>query len=241
MKHLLLISILSVGLFYGSCQNKAASDNNKFANLTVEEFEKQINEGHNYQLIDVRTPEEFSEGHLYNSLNINYNSNDFESQISKQDKTKTTYVYCLSGGRSAAAVNKMKSMGFTEVHNLEGGILKWKSAGKSIETNPVAGKDKSLTKEAFEKLISSENYVLVDYQAVWCAPCKKMAPILEKIANARKEKLTLVKIDIDENAAFASERGIDEIPLLELYKNGKLVWKHLGYIDEKTILKETHL
>lgn len=72
-------------------------------------------------LVDVRTPEEFAEGHLENAKNINWYDQNFADNFSAVDKDKTIYVYCKMGGRSAKAQEKLKSLGFNHVVNLEGG------------------------------------------------------------------------------------------------------------------------
>src|SRR5690606_16096609 len=72
-------------------------------------------------LIDVRTPEEFSAGHLENAENINWYDADFSDRFKTVDKNKTIYLYCKMGGRSAKAQEKLKSLGFANVVDLEGG------------------------------------------------------------------------------------------------------------------------
>ncbi|MFD0796625.1 rhodanese-like domain-containing protein [Maribacter chungangensis] len=72
-------------------------------------------------LIDVRTPQEYHSGHLENAQNINWFDADFADKFSVIDKDKTIYVYCKVGGRSAKAQEKLLSMGYKNVINLEGG------------------------------------------------------------------------------------------------------------------------
>ncbi|MCK0191234.1 rhodanese-like domain-containing protein [Arenibacter sp. F20364] len=72
-------------------------------------------------LVDVRTPEEFSAGHLENAENINLYDPNFTDKFKAVDKDKTIYLYCKMGGRSAKAQEKLKSLGFSHVVNLEGG------------------------------------------------------------------------------------------------------------------------
>ena len=72
-------------------------------------------------LLDVRTPEEYAEGHIPGSVNVPLQSID-KVASALADKTKTVFVYCRSGARSSQAVAFMKQMGYTEVHNI-GGIL----------------------------------------------------------------------------------------------------------------------
>lgn len=150
-------------------------------------------------------------------------------------------VYCLAGGRSGEAAEKMKEKGFTEVYNMKGGMMKWNAANKPVEKGTSAPASKGISLADFNKQITSDKYVLVDYNAKWCKPCKKMVPMLEGVADKRKDKVILVKIDADENKELLKEKGIDAIPVVELYKDGKLVWKHSGEIDEATLLKETKL
>ncbi|REJ81985.1 MAG: rhodanese-like domain-containing protein [Bacteroidetes bacterium] len=84
-------------------------------------------------LLDVRTPEEFSEGHIPGAINIDYNAENFKSEIEKLDKSKQYNVYCRSGRRSAAAMEMMEQSGFNKVINLEGGILGWQEAGYEVK------------------------------------------------------------------------------------------------------------
>jgi rhodanese-related sulfurtransferase len=97
--------------------------------LYVAKYEKKITEP-NIQLIDVRTSEEFSEGHIENAVNIDVTANDFDAKVASLDKEKPVMVYCKSGGRSAKASARLKELGFKTITDLEGGITNWKSENK---------------------------------------------------------------------------------------------------------------
>lgn len=84
--------------------------------------------------LDVRTPEEFKEGHLVNALNINVEGATFDSEVSKLDKDATYAVYCRSGRRSSVAIDRMKDAGFTNLVNMNAGILEWEAAGLPLVT-----------------------------------------------------------------------------------------------------------
>ncbi len=84
----------------------------------------------NVILVDVRTPEEFEAGHLDNAKNINWYDADFAEQLNTVSKDQTIYVYCKLGARSAKAQEKLKSLGYAHVVNLEGGYDAWKNAHK---------------------------------------------------------------------------------------------------------------
>lgn len=92
--------------------------------------EKIINQ-EQIQLLDVRTPEEFQEGHLENAININWNDPNFIQQTHHLDKTQPLYIYCKSGRRSAAAAQQLSEEGF-EVYDLKGGIDNWKQNNHPI-------------------------------------------------------------------------------------------------------------
>ena len=243
MKKIILASLLIIGISVTSCQSQTKGNSSKQINTTipVDEFDKKLSETKDVQLVDVRTPEEYQEGHLKNALNYNINGSDFDNQLSKLDKTKPVMVYCLAGGRSAEAADIMEKKGFTEVYNMQGGIMKWNAANKPTDKNPASPVKKGMSMADFNKQITSDKYVLVDYNAKWCKPCKKIVPMLEALAEKKKDKLILLKVDADENKDLLKEKGMDAIPVIELYKDGKLVWKHSGEIDEATLLKETKL
>ena len=100
--------------------------------VNVASFEMKILD-ENVQLIDVRTPEEYAEGHLKNATNICVTCGAFEKEIEVLDKTKPVLVYCKMGGRSAKAAAKLKEQGFKSITDLDGGITAWKNEGKLIE------------------------------------------------------------------------------------------------------------
>lgn len=232
---------ISLVMIFASCQvegnkNKDGSIN---ASISVDDFENKLLASP--QLIDVRTPEEFNEGHLKGALNFNINADDFEKQIATLDIHKPVLVYCLSGGRSSSAAEIMGEKGFIEIYNLQGGIMKWNAANKLLEGGNVNKASQGMNLNDFNKLITNSKYVLVDYNAKWCKPCIKMSPMLDSIATLKKEKLILVKIDADENKNLLKEKGIESLPVLELYNGGKLIWSHNGEIDKATLLKETKL
>lgn len=78
-----------------------------------------------YQIIDVRTPTEFDEGHIEKAINVDYKGANFIENISAFDKSKTLLIYCRSGNRSGKASIIMDSLGFTKIYDLEGGFMNW--------------------------------------------------------------------------------------------------------------------
>lgn len=224
----------------GLCALLIACDGNKNDKTTssktvnTETFSKETNES-DVQIIDVRTPEEFAQGHIENAVNINIMDNNFETEISKLDKSKKTLVYCKSGGRSSDAAQKLSSMGFENISNLEGGLLAWQNAGLKVIQGNEQSND-SFTKESFLKTVKEKHHlVLVDFNAEWCGPCKKLSPIVDALQKKYPNDFYLLKVDVDKHNALAQELKIESIPLLYLYKDGELVWQELGLVDEAII------
>ena len=243
MKHLkiaiLFSSLLFVGINFSSCQNteKSRDQTTKGGKISVDEFEKKINSGQNTQLIDVRTPEEYNNGFVKGAKNIDWNGTSFENEIKKLDKEEAVYVYCLSGGRSDAAASKMKELGFKEVYDMQGGMMAWNNAGKAIVTTNSGIENPGMSLDDYTKQITSQKLVLVDFNAPWCAPCKKMAPMLEEIALEKQNKLSFIKINADENKQLARSLKITDLPVLMIYKNGKIVWQKIGLTEKAELLK----
>ena len=84
------------------------------------------------------------------------------------------------------------------------------------------------TEEAFDKLITGELPVLVDFWATWCGPCRMIAPIVEEIANQYADKVVVAKVDVDEMGELAQRYRIMNIPTLLLFQKGEVVDKAIG-------------
>jgi rhodanese-related sulfurtransferase len=80
-----------------------------------------------FVVLDVRTPEEFKEGHIEGAVNVNFNSKAFREEIGRLDRQKTYLVYCRTGRRSKEAVRIMQDLGFTHLVLFEGDIVGWKA------------------------------------------------------------------------------------------------------------------
>ena len=92
--------------------------------------------------------------------------------------------------------------------------------------------DANFKKEALESNIP----VLVDFYADWCGLCKAMTPVIREVAQSTEGNARVVKIDIDKNQRAAQAYGISGVPTFILFKQGKILWRHSGMIDKKTLL-----
>ena len=221
--------LLFVALFLGNCTGNSQQQTGY--NLSATEFAEKMNELSKAPVVDVRTPKEFSNGHLQRAKNIDWNGSNFESEISTLDKAKPVLVYCLSGGRSASAAAKMRSIGFKEVYEMNGGIMKWRAASLPEESTNTAG----MTMDEFDALVNTDKKVLIDFYADWCGPCKKMAPYLEAMKKEMADSVVIVRINADINQALAKQLTVDALPTLLLYKGKKESWRHTGFISQEKL------
>lgn len=204
-------------------------------NYNPAEFAGLIRENPSFPVIDVRTPGEFSKGHLQNAVNFDWNGKNFEKQLASVNKEEPVLVYCLSGGRSSSAAASMRAMGFSRVYELEGGIMKWRAAGLP-ETAAAADIPEGMSMDRYNELVKQDKKVLVDFYADWCVPCKKMKPYLEEISRDMADEVVVLRINVDENRSLCQQLKIDEIPVLRIYQKGKMTWNNTGFIEKKEVV-----
>ena len=89
----------------------------------------------------------------------------------------------------------------------------------------------------FQEIIMQDKPTLVDVFATWCGPCKTMHPILEDIKSRVGDRATIIKVDIDQNEALAMQYGIQSVPTLMIFKQGKLVWREAGVHSADTMVE----
>lgn len=95
---------------------------------------------------------------------------------------------------------------------------------------------KQVTEENFNaEVLNSDAPVLVDYWAEWCGPCKMIAPILDETAADYAGKLTIAKLNVDDNQALAARYGVRGIPTLMLFKNGAVVGTKVGALSKSQL------
>lgn len=124
-----VIALFAAALLLAGC-----SSSNSANNLSVNEFSTKAAEP-GVITLDVRTPGEFAEGHIEGARLIDFQSGNFENEIAALDKNATYAVYCRSGNRSGQAVKVMQEAGFTNVFNMNGGVIDWSNAGLPLVGN----------------------------------------------------------------------------------------------------------
>jgi rhodanese-related sulfurtransferase len=129
MRLTLLSTVLSLTFFLFACHALPAQ--NGVEVLEVAAFQTKI-ASPKVQLVDVRTPQEFSTGHITDAQNINFYDAEFRAKVDVLDKNKPIAVYCAAGGRSSKATNVLRDLGFKQIIDLKGGMTAWKAANKPV-------------------------------------------------------------------------------------------------------------
>ncbi len=228
-----IITLLIFNFACGQTQSQ-----NVVEKVDAEKFKQLVESGEGI-LLDVRTPEEVAQGYINGASTIDFYDENFESKVNMIQKDKPVYVYCKAGGRSSQAAEMMKKNGFKKVYNLEGGMNAWNGKGFPV-TKPEGVKDeniKQLTLDEFNKMLKTNQPVLVDFHTLWCSPCRKMAPVVDKIATDFKGRAIVLRIDVDNSKEVAKQYQIQGVPVFILFKNGIQKWKQSGIMTEADLSK----
>jgi len=233
MKHSFFTSLLLTVLALTSCaQNEKTKK--EAINLSAAAFQVAIQK-QNIQILDVRTATEYASGHIKNAMQANWNDQkEFENRTQYLDKQKTVYVYCQAGGRSAAAQAYLIEKGF-DVVNLEGGLSNWKVKNLPVEGN---ANTQQMMVADFDKVVASNNLVLIDIGAIWCPPCIKMQPVIEKIKKKMGDKLYFLAVDGGIDIDVMKHLSFEALPTFIIYKNGKEVWRKTGLVEKAEFVKQ---
>ena len=228
---LFFITFIYLSIILSSCQ---AQTSKNIQLLEAPAFAEKIKNTPNAQILDVRTPQEFAGDHIENAKNIHWLNADFATNAATLNNTKPVFVYCKAGSRSNKAAAKLEEMGFTNIYDLQGGILKWEAAGLSKPSDKLVG----INRQQFEALLNSDKKVLINFFAPWCAPCKKMEPYISKMQKENSDKVVIVRLNADDNKTIMKELKVEELPTLLLYENKNLKWKSSGFVSEEDLKKQ---
>ena len=224
LKSIIAIAIITLSI---SCTNSQ-----NFKSVDAAAFKATIIKTDDAQILDVRTPGEYANGKIADAKNADWNGSDFDAQVANLDKTKSVFVYCLSGGRSKKAANHLVELGFKNIIELDGGYMAWEKANPKTNANWSG-----MTEEAYNKLLVSEKTVVIDFYAEWCGPCKKMGPYLDKISKEMAENVIIHRIDADKNKSLFNALGYQGLPVIIVIKNGKQTFFKNEFVSEQELRK----
>lgn len=133
LSKIIKLAITLIIMAMSATQISSCNSNDNITSVSAPEFDKEI-KANSVQLLDVRTPQEYAEGHIDGAFNINIQSDDFQQRAEKElSKDSTILVYCRSGRRSMEAAEMLTKLGY-KVVNLKGGIIEWKGDGLPVTT-----------------------------------------------------------------------------------------------------------
>ncbi len=97
----------------------------------------------------------------------------------------------------------------------------------------------TVTDASFEEaVLKSDKPVLVDFFAEWCGPCKAMAPALDQVAEAMKDSVKVVKVDVDQSPGIAQKYNVRAMPTLMVFRNGEVAAQHVGALTQRASLEK---
>lgn len=236
--------ILIIAFIFINAGLQTFSQNIETTQLSSTAFKEYIESGQGV-LLDVRTQREFDNGHIENAGQLNYYALDFRKRLLLLPKDQPIYLYCNTGYRSDRAASFLVSNGYTQVYNLQHGIMEWELADLPVIVDPNAqpDMDDKFEPSDFEQLLASEPTVFVNFYAPWCGPCRQMMPMIDSLKVAYHERIPIIKINADASKRLMRDLKMVSVPYLVMYHQGEVVFEHYGIIERETLTKviETQL
>ncbi len=181
-------------------------------------------------LLDVRTKSEFKNGHLPEAGNLNYYSLDFRKKLILLPRNQPIYLYCNTGYRSEKAAEILIENGYTDVYNLQHGIMEWELLNLPVIMEPDArpDTDNKMTSEQYHAILSEGSPVFFDFYAPWCGPCRKMMPMIDSLMVEYHPQIEMHKINVDASKKLVKELKLIGVPYLVLQDKGVVLFSRNG-------------
>ena len=195
-------------------------------------------------LLDVRTQREFQNGHIEQAGQLNFYALDFRSRLLLLPKDKPIFLYCNTGYRSDRAADFLIKNGYTQVYNLQHGIMEWELADLPVIIDPNAqpDTDDQFSTKEFTELVQLDALVFIDFYAPWCGPCRQMMPMIDSLKVEYHERIQIVKVNADASKRLMRDLELISVPFMALYHKGNAVFEHSGMIGREELVAklETH-
>ncbi|MFT4204210.1 MAG: thioredoxin domain-containing protein [Chitinophagaceae bacterium] len=186
-------------------------------------------------VLDARSGSEFEENHIPDARLLALPDKDTLSFIRQWDTSRIILLYSIANGRSVQWAGYLRAHGYAHAYALDGGLGAWVGAGYAFYASNAANNWNTDSLDHWKK---NGRLLLVDVGSRHCAPCRRLKTVLDKIAGEEKDAFSLRSVDLNDNPALVgSIGGVDALPTLILYQNGKQVWRQKGIGDFATIEK----
>jgi rhodanese-related sulfurtransferase len=199
--------------------------------ITVDAFTAKINAQKDPQIIDVRTPEEFSINHINGAIYLNLKDANHLDNLKTLDKTKPVFIYAIQNSRPDILAQELQANGYKEVYELKGGIAAWIGSGNAYYTSVK----NNLSVADYNKTLADNKVVLVEIGTKYCGLCAKAKVIVDSLQNDGSYKL--LQLELYNNPQLVAQLGeVPSVPTILLYKGGQIIWKRSGLTFNKNDL-----
>ena len=231
---------ISILILFFICLS-SCDDGHPVHNISAASFQKILEK--DVVLLDVRTPNEISEGFIKDASALNYYDPDFARKLSLIQKDKPVLVYCKSGGRSSATAKLLVDLGHNDVYNLSGGFMSWMKHDYPFVHSPHKDVEKglSISLEDVAKSIEDNQHVLLYFKTLWCVPCRKLEPIIQQMERDFSDEVEVIKIDVDINKDVSDHFKVFGIPTLVFLSQSKELWRSIGFVEADDLLMKLNL
>jgi rhodanese-related sulfurtransferase/arsenate reductase-like glutaredoxin family protein len=226
-----LILLITLSKIHGQHAQVIQSGSEQFKELTAQ---------NNGILLDVRTKSEFKNGHLAEAGNLNYYALDFRKKLILLPRNQPIYLYCNTGYRSEKAAEILIENGYTNVFNLQHGIMEWELLNLPVVVEPDArpDTDNKMTPEQYHAILSSGTPVFFDFYAPWCGSCRKMMPMIDSLMVEYHPRIQMHKINVDASKKLVKELKLLGVPYLVLLNKGEVRFSKNGSASRNELTSE---
>ena len=197
--------------------------------ITSREFNELI-ANTNGILLDVRTDSEYKNTHIPDAGNLNFYALNFRKRLNLLPRNQPIYLYCNTGYRSEKAAEILIENGYTDVYNLQHGIMEWELLNLPVIMEPDArpDTDNKMTPEQYHAILSEGSPVFFDFYAPWCGPCRKMMPMIDSLMVEYHPQIEMHKINVDASKKLVKELKLIGVPYLVLQDKGVVLFSRNG-------------
>ena len=196
--------------------------------ITIDSFSAKISKQQTPQIVDVRTPEEFTINHINGATYVNLKEENHLDALKNFDKTKPVFIYAIQNSRPDILAAELHTNGYKEVYELKGGIAAWIGSGNPYYTSVK----NNLSVADYNKTLTDNKIVLVEIGTKYCGLCAKAKVIVDSLQNDGSYKV--VQLELYNNPQLVAQLGeVPSVPTLLLYKDGQIVWKRSGLTFNK--------